>query len=58
VLAVGIFLGLDVLYDVIVGDSAGIGALVIYLVRYGLVALFVAAGAPALFVRVKLCDRE
>ena len=58
VLTVGIFLGLDLLYDVVSGGSTGMGALVLYVVRYGLVSLFVAAGAPALFVRLQLAGRE
>jgi membrane-associated phospholipid phosphatase len=58
VLTVGIFVGLDVLYDVVVRDATGVGALVIYVVRYGLVALFGTVGAPYLFVRFRLAETE
>ena len=54
VVTVGIFFGLDVLYDMIIDDATGIGALIIYVVRYGLVSLFATAGAPYLFVRLRL----
>ena len=58
VLTVGVFFGLDVLYDVLAGDSTGTGALVVYAIRYGLVALVAAAGAPYLFIRMRLADPE
>lgn len=53
-----LFVGLDYLYDVVVAGSTGIGAMVIYVIRYGLVALCVAAGAPFLFVRLRLAGTE
>ena len=58
VLTVGIFFGLDLLYDVVVAESTGAGALVIYAFRYALVALFAAAGAPFLFTRLRLAGTE
>ena len=58
VLTVGIFFGLDVLYDLIVRDATGAGALVIYVIRYGLVAAFATAGAPFLFLRLRLAEVE
>ena len=58
IVTVVLFVGLDYLYDLVVGESTGIGAMVIYVIRYGLVALFVAAGAPFLFVRLRLAGTE
>ena len=66
---VGLFIALDLLYDVATGgstgdsgrnrfDRAGIGALVIYVVRYGIVAFWAIAGAPAMFRLVGLADSE
>jgi len=57
-LTVALFLALDILYDIVTGGATGVGALVVYVVRYGLVSLFVAAGAPWLFVRFRLADRQ
>ncbi len=58
IVTVVLFVGLDYLYDVVVAGSTGTGALMIYVIRYGLVALFVAAGAPFLFVRLRLAGTE
>ncbi len=53
-----LFVGLDYLYDLVVAGSTGLGAMVIYVIRYALVSLFVAAGAPFLFVRLRLAGAE
>ena len=53
-----LFIALDYLYDLVVRESVGIGAMVIYVIRYGLVSLFVGVGAPVLFVRLRLASRE
>ena len=58
IVTVVLFVGLDYLYDMVVAGSTGTGALVIYVIRYGLVALFVAAGAPFLFLRLRLAGTE
>mgnify|MGYP003934211669 CR=1 FL=1 len=58
VITLGIFVGLDALYDVVTGGSTGLGALILYVIRYGLVSFFVALGAPALYVRLKLANTE
>ena len=58
IVTVVLFVGLDYLYDMVVAGSTGTGALVIYVIRYGLVALFVAAGAPFLFLRLRLAGPE
>ncbi len=58
IVTVVLFVGLDYLYDVVVAGSTGVGAMVIYVIRYGLVALLVAAGAPFLFVRLRLAGTE
>lgn len=57
-LTVVVFVGLDLAYDAIAGENAGIGALILYVVRYGLVSLFVVFGAPALFVRLRLAGTD
>jgi membrane-associated phospholipid phosphatase len=58
VVTFGVFFGLDVLYDVIAGESTGTGVLVVYAFRYALVALVAAAGAPYLFVKLGLARTE
>lgn len=58
IVTVVLFVGLDYLYDVVVAGRTHTGALVVYVIRYGLVSLFVAAGAPFLFVRLRLAGTE
>ena len=58
IVTVVLFVGLDYLYDVVVAGRTHTLALVVYVIRYGLVSLFVAAGAPFLFVRLRLAGTE
>jgi len=58
VVTVILFVGLDYLYDVVASGNTHIGALIVYVIRYGLVSLFVAAGAPLLFVRLRMAGTE
>jgi len=58
VMTVGLFVGLDVLYDIVTGGALGTGAMVVYVIRYALVAAFVTVGAPALFVRFGLARTD
>lgn len=55
---VGVFVGLDLLYDLLVGDAVAIGALIVYLLRYGLVSFWASAVAPALFRVTRLAGQE
>jgi len=48
----------DLLYDAVAGGTTGLGAMILYVLKYGLVAFWVAAGAPWLFLLTRLADRE